>query len=105
MLDKSIVGDAPNIDRTHGDDGARSRDTHEGSSVASPIGVAANHAVADRERVLHRDARVGEGVEPVPHECHQASATGLDAGIVIHVAFRHEFGETVRVVAIHDVGK
>jgi hypothetical protein len=33
VLDQSIVVETPDIDRTHSDVGARSRDTHEGSSL------------------------------------------------------------------------
>jgi hypothetical protein len=42
---------------------------------------------------------------PSPDQLSVMTGMRIDAGIVIHVAFRYEFGKTVRVVATHDVGK
>ena len=105
MLDKPIVFEAPDINRTHCYVGARSPHANERSGVASPIGVTACDAVADSECIFDDYARVGKGIEPVSHELNQARETGLDAGIVVHVVFGNELGEAGRIVAIHNVGK
>jgi hypothetical protein len=93
MLDEKIVFDPPDINRTHGYFSAGGGHADERPGVASPIGVAPDHAVADGEGVLHGDACVGEGLEPVRHERNHAREPGFDVGIVVHVVFRNELGE------------